>query len=440
MSTALRIAAVTQVLKDLLNDGLINNDVSGITQNNITVSSLPPDRIAVENGSEASQLNIFMYQATYNQGWRNVALPSFNSGGERIANPPLALDLHYLLTAYGASELHTDILLGMGMQFFHETPVLGRDQITQATGSINVGDPNNSLPDGLQFLAQAKLADQVEQVKITPEEMSVEDISKLWAAFGTKYRPTAAYKVTVVLIESEKAFRTGPPVKERKIYVEQIQTPVIEKIFSQSLPNQPILESQRILNGYRLILRGYNFINDVVELQIDGDIVNATATNQLKSSTELSFIVPATLAAGMHEIKVVHPLEMGVPPEQRRWVYSKPKVFSISPTIQATPAVLNPSMVNGLVSATILVNVIPSIQPGQKVQLLLHEMVTNVSPQFYTFSMDKSVFGTPEQPVDTASVVVTGVKPGTYSLRLQVAEAEAELRPGDAGITTIIVI
>ena len=439
MSTALRIAAVTQVLKDLLNDGLINNDVSGITQNNITVTSLPPDRIAVDNGSELSQLNIFMYQATYNQGWRNVAQPSFNSQGERIANPLLALDLHYLLTAYGASELHTDILLGMGMQFLHETPVLGREQISQATGSINVGDPNNRLPDSLQFLSQANLADQVEQVKISPEALSLEDISKLWAAFGTKYRPTAAYKVTVVLIESEKAFKAGLPVKERKIYVEQINVPIIEKILSQSLPGQPVVEGQKILNGYRLVLRGYNLLNDLLELQIDGDTVDEATTNQVKNNTELSFIIPTTLPAGMHEIKVVHPIEMGEPPEQRRWVYSKPKVFSISPTIQASPEVTNVSTVNGLISATIVVNVIPSIQPGQKVQLLLHEM-TSSSPQHYIFSMDKSVFGNPEQPVDAARINIEGVKPATYMARLQVAEAEAALKPGEAGITQVITI
>ncbi|RZM04269.1 MAG: DUF4255 domain-containing protein, partial [Pedobacter sp.] len=233
-------------MKDLLNDGLINNDASGITQNNITVSSLPPDRINIDNGSEASQLNIYMYQATYNQGWRNVAQPSFNTKGERVSNPPLALDLHYLLTAYGASELHTDILLGMGMQFMHETPVLGRDQINIATGSIQIGNPGNTLPDSLRFLAQASLADQVEQIKISAEGLSVEDISKLWAAFGTKYRPTAAYKVTVVLIESERSTKPGLPVQNRNIYVQPFKLPVIDTILSQSAVSQPIIEQQKI--------------------------------------------------------------------------------------------------------------------------------------------------------------------------------------------------
>ena len=39
MSNALAIAAVTAVLKDLLNNGLIDHDVTGSLQGNVTVSA-----------------------------------------------------------------------------------------------------------------------------------------------------------------------------------------------------------------------------------------------------------------------------------------------------------------------------------------------------------------------------------------------------------------
>ena len=95
MSTALRIASVTHVLKDLLNNGLIDHNVSDAVQGSITVTSLPPDKIDVSANVEASQLNLFMYHVSFNQGWRNVGQPAFNQKGERVSNPPLALDLHY---------------------------------------------------------------------------------------------------------------------------------------------------------------------------------------------------------------------------------------------------------------------------------------------------------------------------------------------------------
>jgi hypothetical protein len=44
MSSALAIASVTAVLKDLLNNGLIDHNV-GASVGEVTVSTLPPDRV-----------------------------------------------------------------------------------------------------------------------------------------------------------------------------------------------------------------------------------------------------------------------------------------------------------------------------------------------------------------------------------------------------------
>lgn len=59
MSTALAIAGVTAVLRDLLNDGLINHNVSGVLGSTVTVHALPPDRVVPANGAEASQSTCF---------------------------------------------------------------------------------------------------------------------------------------------------------------------------------------------------------------------------------------------------------------------------------------------------------------------------------------------------------------------------------------------
>ena len=68
MSTALAIAGVTAVLRDLLNDGLINHNVSGQLGSSVTVSVLAPDRVVATGGSEASQINLFLYLVTPNPG------------------------------------------------------------------------------------------------------------------------------------------------------------------------------------------------------------------------------------------------------------------------------------------------------------------------------------------------------------------------------------
>lgn len=203
MSNALAIAAVTAALKDLIGNGLLGLDLSSI--GSVTVSALPPDRIATGQ-TEPNQLNLFLYQVTPNTGWRNHALPARDASGARIGNPPLALDLHYMLTAYGAQDLSAEALLGFAMQFLHETPMLSRAQLRTV-----LGPP--SPPFG--NLSALSLAEQVEWLKITPQFLGAEELSKLWTAMQARYRPSMAYQVSVVLIESDAATRAALPVLKR---------------------------------------------------------------------------------------------------------------------------------------------------------------------------------------------------------------------------------
>src|SRR3569832_1159131 len=213
MSSPLALAAVTAVLRDLLNNGLIDHDITGALGNNVTVTAVPPDTIAIDGNNARTQLNLFLHQVTPNAGWRNVGLPSRDDRGTRLANPPLALDLLYLLTAYGAAELHSEIVLGYAMHLLHETPVLDRQAFCSVFGGGTVD--SRILPPAIPALSAADLADQVEQLKLTPETMSTEEMSKLWSAVQAQYRPTAAYHLSVVLIEARRATRNALPVLTR---------------------------------------------------------------------------------------------------------------------------------------------------------------------------------------------------------------------------------
>ncbi|MBL0163867.1 MAG: DUF4255 domain-containing protein [Xanthomonadales bacterium] len=203
MSNALAIAAVTAALKDLVGNGLLGLDLSSI--GSVTVSALPPDRIATGQ-TEPNQLNLFLYQVTPNTGWRNRALPARDGSGARIGNPPLALDLHYMLTAYGAQDLSAEALLGFAMQFLHETPMLSRAQLRTV-----LGPPTPPFGN----LSALSIADQIEWLKITPQFLGAEELSKLWTAMQARYRPSMAYQVSVVLIESDAETRAALPVLKR---------------------------------------------------------------------------------------------------------------------------------------------------------------------------------------------------------------------------------
>ena len=197
MSTALALASVTALLKDLLENGLASAGVTAKIGGDATVSALPPDRVT-SGADEKAQLNVFLYHVTPHAKMRLEPSPSKN--GRR----PLSLELHYLLTAYGAQDYQTEILLGHALQLLHESPVLERERIRSALAALSHTRDRRVIPPSQAALANSALADQVEQITITPEFLSTEEISKLWSALQAKYRPSATYKVSAVFIDGVK--------------------------------------------------------------------------------------------------------------------------------------------------------------------------------------------------------------------------------------------
>lgn len=210
MSSPLAIGAVSAVLRNLLDNGMV--DV-GAPAGAVNVTAVAPDTIDLDDANRPPTLNLFLYRVSPNLGWRNERLPSRNSNGERIANPPLALDLHYLVTAYADEDFEAEILLGYAIHLLHERPVLDRAAIRRALDPSPLGSP--ILPPAFQALAASDLADQVEAVTVTPEPMDTEEMSRLWAAIQAHYRPTAAYIVSVVLIEAREPAHDALPVLSR---------------------------------------------------------------------------------------------------------------------------------------------------------------------------------------------------------------------------------
>ncbi|WPB55031.1 DUF4255 domain-containing protein [Xylophilus sp. GOD-11R] len=310
MSNALAIAGVTAVLRDLLNDGLINHNISGMLGSSVNVSVLAPDRVVATGGTEASQINLFLYQVTANPGWRNEGLPSRDaSGRSRLSNPPLALDLHYLLSVYSGGDLHAEILLGYAMQLLHETPVLTRAAIrTALSPSPDVG---TGLPPALRALADSALEDQVELIRLTPHYLNTEEMSKLWTAMQSHFRPTAAYTASVTLIESRLPRRAGLPVlsrglvdpvtgRDRGVAVGASVVPPLPMLTTVTAPGrQPAVALGDVvtLQGHHLDgnAREVRLINERFEI----DLVlaaEALTADDVTGATVLRFALPPELA------------------------------------------------------------------------------------------------------------------------------------------------
>lgn len=184
------IAAVTATLRLLLQTVVAP----------ATVTSLPLDRAAA--AGQPNRLNLFLYHTAPNAAWRNQTIPNKVKPGES-GQPPLALNLYYLLTAYGDDQADEadHRLLGTAMRVLHDHAVLTSQDIKNATDAT--------------LLSQARLNAQFEQVKLSPESLSLEEMSKLWTTFQTQYRISAAYQASVVFIESQRALKSPLPVLKR---------------------------------------------------------------------------------------------------------------------------------------------------------------------------------------------------------------------------------
>ena len=140
MSNGLAISGVTAVLQYYLHE-LYAEPGSPFTST-VNVSCLAPDLVQQSfqhNGPEPeNQVNLFMHQVMHNPAWRNVDLPSLGADGKtRLTSPPLALDLHYLLTVYATDFWQAEALLGYALMMLHENPVLVRSDISNALQALS---------------------------------------------------------------------------------------------------------------------------------------------------------------------------------------------------------------------------------------------------------------------------------------------------------------
>jgi hypothetical protein len=429
MSNALAIAAVTAVLKDLLQNGLIDHDVTEAL-GDVSVTALPPDRVPAMDDTSLSQVNLFLYQVMPNTGWATVELPSHNSRGQRIASPPLALNLSYLVTAFGAADYHAEILLGYAMQLLHENGVIPPGAIRRALAPPAPVD-GDVLPNGFQTLVAADLADQVELIKVSPVYMDTEEMSRLWGTLQTRYRPSMAYEVTVVLIERELSSAPSLPVLDYNVYARPFNQPHIDRLDSLRGPAEPIV------SGDTLVITGYNLRGDSTIVKVGA--FEATPAAEDLSAERIEIALPAGLRPGVQGVQVIHRAMMGTPETEHHGVGSNVEAFVLHPVIAQDVGdnyeinVDDLSLTDGFVSATVEVTLTAPVGRAQRVALLLNEFdpPDDRPPHAYSFAAPPRPTTEPE--TDTLTFTISGVHPEIYLIRVQVDGAASPLETDEDG-------
>jgi hypothetical protein len=388
--SALAIAATTATLQGILIKGL---QISGVTVRPLDTARSPA-------GGE--QVNLFLYQVSPNAGWRNMDVPRRVRAGE-TAQPPLPLTLFYLITAFGEDDqddIGSHSLLGKAMAVLQDYPVIGADQIKSSTS----GNP---------AVSKTNLHEQVERIRITLQPLTFEDMSKLWTTFQTHYRTSAAYQVSVVLVESLRATRAALPALRRGDQdrgpdtvtgslptIEEIRAPLsgafgaLEDVaLVKTLPSAQLNDEIAIL--------GHNFASGAARVRLRHPLVATPFELQPARVNDETIVIKLpnagaslTWPPGFYTASVI----ISRPGERDR--FSNELVFSLAPTITVSP--LSPAA--GNISLT--VTTVPHIRPEQSVLLLFGDQQIQHPALAAT--------------TNSLNFALTGVQAGEYVVRLRV--------------------
>jgi Pvc16 N-terminal domain len=375
VSSPLAIGAVSAVLRNLLDNGFI--DIAPLVSP-VKVTAVAPDTIKLDDPEAPPSLNLFLYRTSRNQGWAEAALPAYDSNGTRLSNPPLALNLHYLLTAYGSADFQAEILLGYAMHLLHERPVLDRAAIRRALQTGPLGP--SILPPAFQAITASDLADQVEAVTISDEPIDTEEMSRLWSAIQAHYRPTTAYVVSVVLIEPRKPSRTPLPVlsrgpvdpvtkRDRGVVVEPSLLPpypTIERVVPpDEQPAARLGETVRLaghhLDGTSAVARFAHRLLDAPNEVVIGTSADRTGIDVPLPSGALA---EQQWPAGLYTVTVSL-----IPPGDPLARESNVAALLLAPEPQPSAATISRDAMTQRVTAT--VDVKPQVRPAQDARLTL---------------------------------------------------------------------
>lgn len=349
MTDSHAVAAVTDTLRAVLQSA-VGERVPGAQ-----VDARPPDELAGEQGVRV--LNVFLYRVCVASALRNEDGYGVQAG--EVAPPALPLVLHYLLTPYVADDAENEVvahqMLGAAMSRLHDEPLLRRSDLAEAA-------------------PYSDLHQQIERVRITPSFLTVDDISKLWTAFQSKYRTSAAYEARVVLIDSNRGGRAGLPVLRRGT---ENSGPSVAGSPKSPFPSLtvavPPMRSDTALPGEEVTLEGVNLAvgtggSAVARLwhRLLAEPVDVPAT--LPDPEHARFTVPdqpAALPAGQWSVSLALVPSGPDPVEQ----VTNEVPLSVAPRI-TSPLPMQVARDAGGV-AVIELTCKPDVRPGQRVWLLL---------------------------------------------------------------------
>ena len=170
------ISAVSEALRQILFDAFQADAVTQQIVGNLNdIVFMNPTQTARDT---ANRLSIWLYQITENEFVKNAPMGrAQNPDLQRF--PPMALNLHFLITPFATSgqndnELNDHMLLGKTLQTLYDNAVV-------------------LLSDGGNI---------VEELRVIFTRMTLEELTRVWDALREPYRLSVCYIVRVTRVDS----------------------------------------------------------------------------------------------------------------------------------------------------------------------------------------------------------------------------------------------
>lgn len=404
MSNHLAVATVSATLGRVLR---------GAAQEGVQAAEIrygPPDSKTGADGKPL--LNLFLYQVVPNAQNRNAHMAGRRADGSIANRSRVALDLRYLLSFYGdAAAFEPERMAGAVAAHLEDRPLLSRDAIRKA------------VDDAPAALGDSDLVDAPETVRISPENHSLEDLSRLWSVlFQVPYALSLGYVLSHVSIETGEPARTPLPVARPRLTVAPLPRLRIDEVTAEE-------RGAPILWGGTIVVRGRGLGAPGLSLRVGGRTVTPTPaeTGQEEIRLPLTAVRLGTeLRAGFHRVQAVLPPPAGAPAHLSR--ASEARGFVLRPRVTVVEEGLNPDPPVGTAKGVLRVGFVPAVAAGQEVSLILDERAA-LAPASATLTPDAPA----AFPAAELRFRYDGLKPGTYLVRALVdgvgSAPEAEAAP-----------
>jgi hypothetical protein len=146
------------------------------------------------SADDATRITLLLYRVNVNEHARQTRAAARASDGPA----PLPLDLHYMVTAWGATSLDEQLTFAWALRQLHEHPVLDASALSPEAGWAR---------------------DEV--IQIVPAELTTEDLMRVWDGFEASYRLSTTYVARMVRLDPDQSIESRRVVARQLAFGEE---------------------------------------------------------------------------------------------------------------------------------------------------------------------------------------------------------------------------